>query len=90
MTGFIIVSIWLVSAVATSIVFASKGLPFTPANAILTLAPVLNTVIAIKCIFFSGMFKEMKDTLKFVFKGQTSIESRQSEGKCNENTKIEN
>lgn len=90
MTGVIIVIIWVVSGVATSIVFANKGIPFTPANTILALAPVLNTLIAIKCIFFSGVFKEMKNTLKIVFKGQTPKESRQSEGKCNENAKIEN
>jgi len=90
MTGVIIVSIWVISVVTASIVFANKGIPFTFANAILVLVPVLNTVIAIKCIFFSGISKEMKDTLKIVFKGQTPRESRQSEGKHNENAKIGN
>lgn len=66
MIGIFII-IWLLSFVATVLVFINKGIPYTLANFVLALIPVLNTIIVIKSILFNNIFKEMKDTLKIIF-----------------------
>lgn len=66
-TFLIIFSIWLLSFVFTGIIFANKEIPCTFANVLLALTPVLNTIIVIKSMVFSGIFKEIKDTLKIIF-----------------------
>lgn len=66
-TVLIISTIWLFSFVITAVIFANKGIPCTLANILLALTPVLNTIIVIKGVLFSGIFKEMKNTLKIIF-----------------------
>lgn len=68
----IFILIWLLSLVATMILFGANGFNFNLGNVLLALTPILNTLIAIKLSIkeFKGIniFKDMKDTINIVFR----------------------
>lgn len=67
--NILLIIIWLISYLITGILFiADDRIPFNLGNFILTLIPILNTLIAIKLLKGINVLKEMKNTLNIVFK----------------------
>ena len=74
MTVIILVVIYLASCVITMFLFGENGISCTLGNFLLTLIPVLNTLIAIKLSIKAlknvNVFKDIKNTINIVFKNK--------------------
>lgn len=68
----ILVIIWIISFIITAARFSENEIPFNLGNFILSVTPIINTIIAIKLSIkvWKGVniFKDMKDTINIVFR----------------------